>query len=87
MFTFNYDFEPGDTAFVVTEGTCVDEVRILQLTFVTFLNNDDVVQENVHYIAMKKVDDTTVRVTPEYIFETLDLALDHVKSEIQSQSA
>lgn len=87
MFIFEYDFEPGDTAFAVTEGTCVDEVTILQLTFVTFLDNDDVIKDNVHYIAMKKIDDTTVRVTPDYIFETLDLALDHVKTEIESQSA
>lgn len=82
MATFNHDFIPGDTVFVVTDGTCVDEGTVLQLTFITFLDSDGLVKENVNYIVMKKVDDTTVKVTPDYIYGTVDLALDHVKSEI-----
>ena len=86
MFTFNYDFKPGDTAFTVTEKTCIDEVTVLQLTFVTFLNGSGNIEEQVHYIAKDNVDDTTVRVTPEYIFETFESACEHVKVELLGPS-
>ena len=82
MFTFNYDFKPGDTAFTVTDRICANEVIVLQVSFVTFLNANGSIEEIVHYIAKKKVDDSTVKVTPDYIFETIELALDHVKNEI-----
>ena len=65
--TFNYEFEPGDTAFTVAEDACMDEVLVLQLTFVSFLTENGDIGERACYLVKKKVDDTTIKVTPDRI--------------------
>ena len=81
MFTLNYDFQPGDTVFVVIDGTRVEEGTVLNVKFKIYLDPMDMLVEKIDYtILLADADEGTVTQDSTTVFATLAEAGDYISN-------
>ena len=78
MFTHEYEFEPGETAFAVIDNDCIKEVVILQYVFETYVGEEEMPVEKTNYLVKIHGEDKTVYVQPGDLYTSTTEALDAV---------
>ena len=80
MFNVNYDFQPGDTVFVVIDDTRVEEGTVLTVKFKIYEDDTPAIVTVITYsILLADVGEGTVVLDSSDVFETLDEATDAVQ--------
>jgi len=80
MYTIEYEFYPGETAYVVVNQNTVRQGKILQVDAKIYEREEAFVEE-LKYLVLLVNDMTTARVEVEDIFATVDEALDKVREK------
>lgn len=81
MFTVNYDFQPGDTMFVVLDNTRIEVGTCLNVKFKVYELDDGTITTVITYTVLLNDDDEgTVEVDSINSFETLEEAIQAVQN-------
>ena len=85
MYIVEHEFYPGEMVFVVLDKHTVRQARVVQVDIKIYEKDVEFIESLVYLVAIKKTDngmtiETTARVEPDKIFETIDEALEAIRS-------
>ena len=84
MYTVEHEFYPGEMVFVVLDMHTVRQARVVQVDIKIYEKDVEFIESLVYLVAIKTKNngmaiETTARVEPDRIFETIDEALEKVR--------
>lgn len=82
MFTIDYDFQPGDSVFVVIDDVRVEGGVVLNVKFKVYEDTDSIVTKVIYKIELNDAGEGTVDLDSGDVFATSDEAADRVSSFI-----